>query len=248
MSNVEAPAHQKLHLLLAARGNPDHGQDPDQPPFGVPRDALVDVPIGPGNPLNPARRLVEAFCDEHGLGGGNWVGGDLWADGVHMGHLSYNGRFHQREPGPLVRNGVFVFGNALAGTPRPTAPTDMAEGWLDVLLSSVEASTDDDWYQVLSIRPDLAERLRAVLERAAPASSQTAETAPSTSDLTALIAESLPDDDTYTGGFRDAAESLVLALRDHVAPGILRESLQTALDAYGNHAPAPENGSLAASL
>lgn len=238
MSNLEAPTPQKLYLLLAARGNPDHGQDPDQPPFGVPDDALVEVPVAEGsNPLVPARKLLEAFRDEYGFGGGNWVGGDLWADGVHQGHLSYNGNFHQREAGPLVRDGEFVFENARKAPQRPTPPTDRSEGWKDLLLAAVEASTDEDWYHVFAIRPDLADRLRAVMDRLAPDVSKEARQQAVGNDLNVVIAEGLADDDEYTQGYRDAVESLTLALHERVAPDVLRASVLTTLDAYANNAP-----------
>lgn len=233
------PPRQELHLLLASRGNPDHGQDPDQPPFGAPDDQLVVVPGGWDNPdtaLAAARKLAEAFRDDYGLGGGNWVGGDLWANGAHQGHLSYNGRFHPGEAGPLVRDGEFVFGD-LPAARRPTTPADRAEGWKDLLLAAVEASTDEDWYHVFAIRPDLADRLRTVMDRLAPDVNKEAWQQAVGNDLNVVIAEGLADDDEYTQGYRDAVESLTLALHEHVAPDVLRESVLTTLDAYANNAP-----------
>ncbi len=242
MSNLQAETDAKCYLLLAVRGSPDHGQDPDQPPFGVPGDALVEVTVAQGNPLDAARKLVEAFRDEHGWAVARWVGGDLWTGGVHKGHLSYNGRFHSGEAGPLVRDGKFVFKDPATATPHAALPAGKkAEDWKDLLLASVEASTDDDWYQVLAIRPDLEDRLRAVLEQNAPADAVG-------DDLSVSIAEGLSDDDQYTHGYRDAVESLMLALHGHVTPSVLRESVMTALDAYGNNAPEPETEDPAAGM
>lgn len=162
------PARQEVYLLLAARGNPDHGQDPEQPPFGVPGDRLLDCSDGwnPAEPGHVASRHVREFIDQYGLGGGNWVGGDVWENGKHIGSVAYNGRFIPGHQGPLVREGDFVFAKPLATSP----PANEAEGWEDVLLSAVEASTDADWDHVFTLRPDLADRLRAVLDRVAPES------------------------------------------------------------------------------
>lgn len=242
MANIQdnTPPRQEIRLLLAARGNPDLGQHPEHPPFGVPDDQLIDCsrywsPSSDSAMELEVARHVRTFIDENALGSGNWVGGDVWWNDQHIGHVAYNGTLLRGEQGPLVRDGKFVFGKR---SPEKGLAAK-AEGWLDVLLSAVEASTDDDWYQMLSIRPDLAERLRTALERDAAAGITGA--APSVEDLDACITEGLPDDDRYTQGFRDATESLMLALREHVAPGILQEALQTALDAYGNNAPDPED-------
>lgn len=218
------------YLLLAARGNPDHRQDPGRPPYGVPVDSLVQ--IGADQALVTASEAVRQFCDRHELGGGNWVGGDVWKDGEHMGRVAYNGRFFPGEMGPLVRDGEFVFGEVHA---QPLAPVDNgAEGWTDVLLSSVEGSTEDDWKTVFTLRPDLADRMRGVLGRLA---------LPTPEEIgadEATVREALSDDDRYTTGFRDAIESLTLALRGQVASDVVRGAVLAALDAYQNNAPDPD--------
>lgn len=163
-----------VRLLLAGRGNPDRGQDPSQPPHGAEGDKLVavtggdwDTPEGINETLDRARCFVRAFCEGNDLGGGNWVGGDLWVEGEHQGHFSFNGRFQQGEQGPLVRSGQFVF-PAWAPAQQVRSLPDRPGEWTDVLLSAVEASTDDHWQEVFSLRPDLADRLRSVLARMAP--------------------------------------------------------------------------------
>ncbi|TAL63672.1 MAG: hypothetical protein EPN79_16085 [Burkholderiaceae bacterium] len=113
----------KHHVLLAARGNPDHGQLPEQPPFGTPGDTLREVPS-----IAAAQQAVKDFIEANDLGGGNWVGGDLWSDGKHAGRISYNGRLWPNEQGPLVRYGEFVFDAERRLQPRvadvSTVPAD----------------------------------------------------------------------------------------------------------------------------
>lgn len=292
------PLRQKVYLLLAARGNPDLGQNPEEIPYGtLAADQLVQCS------MDTAGEVTRRFCEDNGLGGGNWVGGDVWENGQHVGHVAYNGRFFSGEKGPLVREGKFVFAEPL-NEPSNTRSVSKTGGEADVLLSTVAAWTADDWYHVLSLRPDLADRLRVVLDRVAPEDDAASSSGPRTrggdrtheqglvSALEAIkhqltageasegnqrdiawcartasaaldifraqstehtteqqthetfaseLREALPDDDLYTVGFRDAAESLTLALREHVAPDVLRECVQTTLDAYANHAPEAED-------
>ncbi|MFA6230943.1 MAG: hypothetical protein WC617_12355 [Rhodanobacter sp.] len=293
------PLHQEVFLLLAARGNPDLGQNPDEIPYGtLAADQLVQCS------MDKAGEVTRKFCEDNGLGGGNWVGGDIWENGEHIGHVAYNGRFFPGEKGPLVRDGKFVFLAGPMNEPSNTRLASKPEDGTGVLLSVVETWTDDDWYHVLSLRPDLADRLRAVLNRVAPEDDAEPSAEPGTASgdrthelgvvsaleaikhqltvgeasegnprdiawcartasaaldafraqtsteraheqavheaLASDLREALPDDDRYTVGFRDATESLTLALREHVAPDVLRESVQTVLDAYGNNAPEPE--------
>ena len=57
--------------------------------------------------------------------------------------------------------------------------------------------------------------------------------------LMASVAEALPDHDvnTFEAGYRGAMESLLLALHGAVPNTVLKEAMQTALDAYGNNEP-----------
>lgn len=50
----------------------------------------------------------------------------------------------------------------------------------------------------------------------------------------ALIAESLPSTEGYEKGFKDALESMCLALINKLSPEDLNEAITTALDAYSN--------------
>lgn len=83
-------ANAEYRVLLAVRGNPDHGQDPDRPPYGMPGDRVASA-----SSIEAAQTLVRAFIDDHEVGGGNWVGGDVWHAGHRLGRISYNGRFHE---------------------------------------------------------------------------------------------------------------------------------------------------------
>lgn len=104
MSNPAQSVPNVYHVLLAARGNPDHGQHPDQPPLGVGPDQVKRV-----GSMMEAVNAVNVFIRDNDLGGGNWVGGDVWMDGQHVGCIAYNGRLFDNEKGPLVREGRFVF-------------------------------------------------------------------------------------------------------------------------------------------
>ena len=51
-----------------------------------------------------------------------------------------------------------------------------------------------------------------------------------------VIREALPlDSDSYTTGFRDALESMVLAMAPEIGDKIITDVVQTALDAYENN-------------
>lgn len=70
--------------IVTLCGNPDHGQDPDQPPPGRPRHYVINH-----------HELIELKADlvnwrRHDLGGGNWKGCALLKDGQHIGRLSWN--------------------------------------------------------------------------------------------------------------------------------------------------------------
>lgn len=82
-----------LFVVLEAVRNPDHGQ------YGtlIPRHTVAarDIPH--------ASELCMAFIDRHGLGGGNWSGGDITDNaGRAVGKVSYNGKVWEpgtRRPG-----------------------------------------------------------------------------------------------------------------------------------------------------
>lgn len=79
------PEQAAYHVLLQSRGNPDFGQDPDREISPEERVAVADFAA--------ASAACEDYVAEHGLGGGNWTGGEVTdAGGVVVARVSYNGR------------------------------------------------------------------------------------------------------------------------------------------------------------
>ncbi len=73
----------KLHSV----GNPDFGQNPNQPLYGC-RNKTVKV-----QSLSEARQKCLDYINENDLGGGNWSGGEVINDqGEVIAYISYNGR------------------------------------------------------------------------------------------------------------------------------------------------------------
>lgn len=74
-------------VLLADRGNPDYGQDPNAPVSGK-ADAWVPV-----ESLMHASKTCREYIDSNNLGGGNWTGGQVKdSAGNVVARVSYNGR------------------------------------------------------------------------------------------------------------------------------------------------------------
>lgn len=55
-------------------------------------------------------------------------------------------------------------------------------------------------------------------------------------NLTTKLSEALPAQSGYEKGFKDAVESIALALAPLIPPGVLESVVQVALDAYANNA------------
>jgi hypothetical protein len=72
---------------LAAVGNPDHGQDPSKPPWGVPKARDVQV-----STLEEASKICRQYIADHDLGFGNWSGGTVKVGGEHVAYVSYGGK------------------------------------------------------------------------------------------------------------------------------------------------------------
>ena len=80
-------------ILLRAAGNPDFGEPLD---IGVP-PRKVSVPT-----LQAAARVALDYIARHDLGGGNWIGGQVFdAKGRQVAHVSYNGRIWAHECGTV---------------------------------------------------------------------------------------------------------------------------------------------------
>ena len=79
-------------VRLASCGNPDRGQNPFEPLYGVPSERAYTASI------EECQQRVREYIEEYNLGGGNWSGGDVY-DGLGnlIGNISYNGRFWPKE-------------------------------------------------------------------------------------------------------------------------------------------------------
>lgn len=87
-------------VQLASVGNPDFGQDPYQPLYGV-ENRLAQV-----SSLGEASRVCREFIREHELGGGNWSGGEVYWGAEVVARISYNGRIWQVEPDPELLKAI----------------------------------------------------------------------------------------------------------------------------------------------
>jgi len=76
-----------LTLKIEVCGNPDMGQNPSKPPFGVERFHEIRAAR-----IEIIRLLVEEFQAKHCLGGGNWKEAVLYRDDEEIGRMSWNGR------------------------------------------------------------------------------------------------------------------------------------------------------------
>ena len=75
---------------LDSRGNPDYGQDPDRPVYGVKPQVAVVLSLG------QASAVCLEWIKSNDLGGGNWTGGDVRDSGGKLvARISYNGRVWQ---------------------------------------------------------------------------------------------------------------------------------------------------------
>lgn len=81
-----------MQVRLESRGNPDFGQNPDEPVWGA-VDQTVEV-----SSLKEASAVCLKYCDDNDLGGGNWTGGQITEDGKAIGYVSYNGRVWDKFP------------------------------------------------------------------------------------------------------------------------------------------------------
>jgi hypothetical protein len=67
-------------------GNPDYGQDPRKPPYGV------RVKTIKSSSFNDLLDKVVQWQADNDIGGGNWMNPALMRDGTVIGYMSYNGR------------------------------------------------------------------------------------------------------------------------------------------------------------
>ena len=86
-----------LTLKIEVCGNPDKGQDPNQPPFGVERFHEIKAAR-----IEIIRILMEELQLENNLGGGNWKEAVLYRDDEKIGRVSWNGRVWDEQNKEIV--------------------------------------------------------------------------------------------------------------------------------------------------
>lgn len=74
-------------VKLSAAPNPDFNQTESPAPAQV-----VEV-----ESLEQASQVCRQYISQHGLGGGNWTGGQIYQNGQETHHISYNGRIWATE-------------------------------------------------------------------------------------------------------------------------------------------------------
>ena len=104
-----------MRVILANRGNPDHGDDPSRPVPGKPQDRAVEVAD-----LAAASVACRRYISELELGGGEWAGGEIVERGRVVGHVSYNGKVWAK-PGREWRPGDRPLYDPSAPTARDLA-------------------------------------------------------------------------------------------------------------------------------
>lgn len=77
-------------MNLKACGDPDHGQF-------LGSGVLAPTQVHSCGSVEECQNAVRAYIEEHGLGAGNWAGGQIRAGGKIVGRVSFNGRFWPTE-------------------------------------------------------------------------------------------------------------------------------------------------------
>lgn len=81
-----------FRVSLSNAGNPDRGQDPTRPLWGVrPKSAIAQT-------MEVAAAICQNYIQENDLGSGNWTGGEILEDGRLVAKVSYNGRIWNADP------------------------------------------------------------------------------------------------------------------------------------------------------
>mgnify|MGYP000853177167 CR=1 FL=1 len=110
-------------VLLANRGNPDHGQDTESPLPGTGADQEKVV-----GTLASASALCQKYIQAFQLGAGNWAGGRVTRlDGTPVGHVAYNGRVFSTDRRTVLQETVdpaqhWPHGHEAAVDAGPTGP------------------------------------------------------------------------------------------------------------------------------
>ena len=75
-----------FELKTEVCGNPDHGQNPSKPPYGV-RNTKIKAKT-----YDSLLDQVREWQSDNDIGGGNWQNPPLVVDGEVVGYMSYNGK------------------------------------------------------------------------------------------------------------------------------------------------------------
>ena len=67
-------------------GNPDHGQNPNKPPYGVKVKTIKALAF------SELLEKVREWQADNDIGGGNWMNPALMRNGEIIGYMSYNGK------------------------------------------------------------------------------------------------------------------------------------------------------------
>jgi hypothetical protein len=76
----------KYSMKTEVCGNPDYGQDPKKPPYGVRVITLKS------HSYEDLIAQVKEWQSENDIGGGNWMNPSVSIDGEVIGYMSYNGK------------------------------------------------------------------------------------------------------------------------------------------------------------
>ncbi len=82
----------KMKVFLANRGNIDFGQDPNKSIYGTWSDYHQEV-----KDEQEASEVCRKYIEKENIGGGAWVGGQIFKDGEMIAYVSYNGRIWKKE-------------------------------------------------------------------------------------------------------------------------------------------------------
>ena len=75
-----------FELKTEVCGNPDYGQNPNKPPYGV------RVKTIKAKTFDDLLDQVRAWISDNDIGGGNWMNPALMRDAEIIGYMSYNGK------------------------------------------------------------------------------------------------------------------------------------------------------------
>ena len=82
----------KYELKIRVCGNIDHGEDPNNAPFGMKREYSTV-----SDNIPELQIYVRDFVDEYDLGAGNVESAKVYESGEYIGDIFYNGNWKSKE-------------------------------------------------------------------------------------------------------------------------------------------------------